>query len=110
MKKIEQNAINAAVENAMDAMDYLARQPEKLDIIRRRLDYCNAEVLTVCSRETGEIFGEMLKSYNTIVAFADCYGNVYDFLRKVYGYTATSAKHIAKFVRYADAKSVMVWR
>lgn len=39
-----------------------------------------------------------LKSYNTIIAVIDkTTDTLYDLLRGVYGYTATSAKHIAKF-------------
>ena len=40
----------------------------------------------------------ILKSYRTIVAVIDTEDDIcYDFLRKVYGYTATSAQHISKF-------------
>lgn len=40
----------------------------------------------------------VLRSYNTIVAFIDKdSGYFYDALRYVYGYTATSSQHIAKF-------------
>lgn len=39
-----------------------------------------------------------LKSYNTIIAVIDKTSDtLYDLLRSVYGYTVTSAKHIAKF-------------
>lgn len=41
----------------------------------------------------------VLKSYNTIVALYDIDNDTaYDFLRVVYGYTATSAQHISKFI------------
>lgn len=40
----------------------------------------------------------ILKSYGTYVAFIDRRENIcYDILRYTYGYTATSAGHIAKF-------------
>lgn len=40
----------------------------------------------------------LLRSYNTIVSAIDTETNtLYDFLRLVYGYTATSAQHISKF-------------
>ena len=40
----------------------------------------------------------VLESYNTIIAFIDKEsGELYDVLRLVYGFTATSAQHIAKF-------------
>ena len=55
-----------------------------------RLRTCNACVLA-----SGNYY--LLKSYNTIIAAIDADGNLYDFLRYVYGYTSTSAQHIAKF-------------
>ena len=56
-----------------------------------RLFYSNAIVYH------GENF-IVLKSYNTPVAIYDISNDtVYDFLRIVYGYTATSTQHIAKF-------------
>lgn len=40
----------------------------------------------------------ILQSYNIIIAFIDRETDtLYDVLRYVYGYTATSAQHIAKF-------------
>ena len=40
----------------------------------------------------------VLMSYNTVVAFIDrSTGIMYDVLRIVYGYTATSSQHISKF-------------
>ena len=40
----------------------------------------------------------ILRSYATIIAFIEKQtGKFYDVLRYVYGYTATSCKHIAKF-------------
>lgn len=56
----------------------------------RQLRRCNADVLF-----TNKYY--LLKSYSTIVAAIDSEGNIYDFLRYVYGYTPTSAQHIAKF-------------
>lgn len=59
----------------------------------KQLRSCSAEVYD------GPRFA-YLRSYNTVVAFIDkkfdttC---VFDVLRYVYGYTATSAQHIAKF-------------
>jgi hypothetical protein len=42
-----------------------------------------------------------LRSYNTVVAFINTVtGEGYDMLRTEYGYTATSAQHIAKFFKY----------
>lgn len=57
----------------------------------KRLRYCKAEVII-----TENYF--LLRSYNTIVASINRnIGTECDVLRKVYGYTATSAQHIAKF-------------
>ena len=56
-----------------------------------RLRTCSATVL-----ETEDYY--FLKSYNTVIAFIDKESDtLYDILRYVYGYTATSAQHIAKF-------------
>lgn len=44
-----------------------------------------------------------LRSYDTVVAFIDTINDVgYDILRTEYGYTATSAQHIAKFFKEYD--------
>ena len=60
----------------------------------QRLRSCQAWV-----QETDNFY--LLKSYDTYVAAVKKSDNsCYDFLRKVYGYTATSAQHIAKF--FAD--------
>lgn len=53
----------------------------------------------------------ILKSYSTVVAFirkSDC--ECFDILRNVYGYTATSAQHIAKFKNDYNAASCKIWR
>ena len=70
----------------------------------KRLRSCTAEVL-----ETPTFF--ILRSYNTVVAVIDkCTGNTWDVLRMVYGYTATSAQHIAKFSNdYGNGKRY-TWR
>lgn len=53
----------------------------------------------------------ILKSYSTVVAFIrkdDC--ECFDILRKVYGYTSTNARHIAKFRHDYNATEVQTWR
>lgn len=56
-----------------------------------RLRNCSAEVF----ESENYIF---LRSYNIMVAFIDKKDSVlYDVLRYVFGYTATSAQHISKF-------------
>lgn len=66
-----------------------------------RLRSCNAEILA-----SDKYY--LLRSYNTIVAAIDADGYCYDFLRLVYGYTATSAQHISKF--YHDLGGVEMYR
>ena len=70
----------------------------------KRLRSCSAHVL-----ETPNFY--ILRSYNTVVAVVDkCTGNTWDVLRMVYGYTATSAQHIAKFTDdYGNGKRY-TWR
>lgn len=59
----------------------------------KRLRKCSAYVCKL-----GRFY--ILKSYRTIVAAIDTKDDTcYDFLRKVYGYTSTSAMHITKFNR-----------
>ena len=96
MKKSEQVFYNGVCSEYNTAM----REFDRLKTIRRnlgkglkpvRLRHCKAWVY-----ETENFY--LLQSYNTIVAAIDKRYNVlYDFLRVVYGYTATSAQHIAKF-------------
>lgn len=53
----------------------------------------------------------ILRSYNSIVAAIDKQtGILYDFLRYVYGYTATSAQHIAKFANDYHATQRYTYR
>lgn len=53
----------------------------------------------------------VLRSYNTFVAFIrKSDGTCFDILCKVYGYTNTSAQHIAKFRKDYNAEYIQVWR
>lgn len=70
----------------------------------RRLHKCQAYVY-----ETNSYY--LLKSYRTFVAFirkSDC--ECFDILRNVYGYSATSSQHIAKFKNDYHAVSTQTWR
>ena len=70
----------------------------------KRLRSCSAAVL-----ETPSFF--ILRSYNTVVAVIDKdTGSTWDVLRMVYGYTATSAQHIAKFSNDYGNGSRVTWR
>ena len=63
-----------------------------------QLRYCNARVY-----DTPDWY--LLQSYDTMVAaIRKATGDCYDALRYVYGYTATSASHIAKFRNDYGAK------
>lgn len=87
MKRVEQIEINNECErvwNDMLSQFILCREPE-------RLRTCKAYVF-----DTGNYY--VLQSYGTLVACIDkCNNTLYDMLRKVYGYTNTSAQHISKF-------------
>lgn len=90
MKKSEQIKIN---ELCLDCIDNVNEQILAENGIKnwRRLRSCTAEV-----GETSQYY--ILRSYNTLVAFIDKTDDtLYDVLRFVYGYTATSAQHISKF-------------
>lgn len=68
---------------------------------RRKLRSCQAEMRTTCGYT-------ILYSYGTIVAaYAPGTDTVYDFLRYVYGHTATSAQHISKFTATMRASRIM---
>ena len=70
----------------------------------KRLRTCKAYVY-----ETDSYY--ILQSYATVVAFIrKDDGGCFDILRKVYGYTATSAQHIAKFKNDYNAASCQIWR
>ena len=70
----------------------------------KRLRTCSAYVY-----ETDSYY--LLKSYATFVAFIrKSDGECFDILRNVYGYTSTSAQHIAKFKHDYHAKSYQIWR
>ena len=91
MKKSEQVKINEICKEAFDKFDgeYWLENPATHYF--ERLRTCQAYVHFT----ENYIY---LISYRTIVAFIDTRTNtLYDVLRFVYGYTATSAQHIAKF-------------
>lgn len=87
MKKAEQQQINAMVDQFVDRFN--DESPELIE--SKRLRSCQARVY---------IYEDfiLLKSYRTMIAGIDRKTDtLYDFLRMTYGYTATSAQHIAKF-------------
>lgn len=83
---INQNMINEIVVGEISAINADGEQR-----FVARLRSCNA-----CVWETKHFY--ILQSYATMVAAIDKEsGDMFDFLRYVYGYTSTSAHHIAKF-------------
>lgn len=91
MKKNEQIEVNAYVENIVNDINALMRTSS---IPWHRL--------YTCSAECGQVgVWVLLRSYSTVVAAYNVENDeLFDFLRLVYGYTATSAQHIAKFRDY----------
>ena len=88
-----------------------------LDVYRKASDeYLNGESnvrrLRKCSAEVYETAGYfLLRSYRTIVAVIEkSTGNCYDILRVAYGYTVTSAQHIAKFTHDYGNGTRYTWR
>ena len=91
MTKTMQKAINAEVELYFNDAVKEYNAPDKTYRDAIPLRYCNAEVI-----ETENYY--ILRSYNTKIACIDKRTDIlYDALRREYGYTATSAQHIAKF-------------
>lgn len=91
MKKTEQIEVNIYVENIVNDVNALLRTSS---VPWHRLYNCNAE--------WGQVGAwVLLRSYWTIVAAYNIdTDELFDFLRLVYGYTATSAQHITKFRNY----------
>lgn len=90
MKKQEQEKINARIKEITKmCMDEISAQGGLSNW--KRLRSCKAQYA-----HTNRFI--VLQSYGTLVAFIDKNTDtLYDILRWVYGYTATSAQHIAKF-------------
>lgn len=97
MEKLEQETINAIVKEVCDEVNKSGMQ------YICRLRTCNADVWA-----TDNYY--VLRSYRTLVAAIDADGNVYDFLRLVYGYTSASAQHISKFWHDFGGRKFYTWR
>ena len=88
MKKAEQEEINGACEEFYE----LSMKEFKYNLPAKQLRSCNAWIY----ESENNLY---LRSYNTIVAiYLKPLNVVIDVLRMVYGYTATSAQHISKFI------------
>ena len=99
MQKLENQLVEQALEKAKKVWTNALKDIDELE----RLDYCQAWTY----QTRGYSF---LVSYSTLVAFIDDSDNMFDVLRLVYGYTATSAKHIAKFRNKFRHVSEHTWR
>lgn len=100
MTKREQKSENALVECIRNDLE---KDMENGVQFISKLRTCNAEVLA-----SNKYY--ILKSYRTIIACIDGNGQCYDFLRLVYGYTATSVQHISKFIRDYGNGDKFTWR
>lgn len=116
MKKYEQTIINNHVELEIkeytneEGMWNLIKDPHEIMYgYHKRLRSSSAYVTIVEDRDK-RTYAYLLVSYGTPIAL--CTGsNTYDFLRKVYGYTATSAKHVRKFHEdYGSGKESDLYR
>ena len=99
LQRLENQLVEEAWEKAKKVWHSI---PDYFDEYER-IDYCKAWTY----KSNGYTF---LVSYNTLVAFIDDNDNMYDVLRLVYGYTATSAKHISKFRNKFRHVSEHTWR
>ena len=97
LNQAKENAFVIAVFNA--GVKELMELNDKSPVKGKRLRSCSAYVF-----ETDGFY--ILKSYGTYIAVIRKHDDVMvDALRLVYGYTATSAQHIAKFSRDYGAGS-----
>ena len=101
MKKEEQLQVNAICNNEREkALSELEEEAASINGVNvKRLRSCSAMVYTTTNYY-------ILRSYNTIIAVINKNTDaLYDFLRIVYGYTATSSQHINKFAHdYCSGK------
>lgn len=96
MRKKTQLFINETVGNVW--AEYLTERTQSDAIIEKRLRSCSAHIQYYEDIDGNRFRFIALRSYSTIVAIFDTETNtLYDALRMVYGYTSTSAQHIAKF-------------
>lgn len=105
MRKAEQEKENVHVIEAWDSFVTFVKNADDIcHAPAMRLRTCNAYVSAI-----GKWI--VLTSFSTIVAIIDSETHVlYDVLRYRYGYTATSAQHIAKFSHDYDVKERYTWR
>ena len=93
---------NAIVLEALKELDETLPVSYLGDFKFTRFRTCNAKVATFQNYV-------ILVSYNTLLAFIKD-DVLYDVLRYNYGYTATSARHIAKFAHDYNVRERHTWR
>ena len=100
MKKTEQKIINVkCMVKWAEACEYIGKNDYKIKPFRK----CSAELLV----SDKYIF---LRSYSTLIAVYDVEEKiVYDCLRYMYGYTATSNQHLFKFYHDMKANKMLRW-
>ena len=100
MTKEAQSKINMEVKDVMKKIN----KSNLWKYGSKALRSCSAEVY-----ETDKFY--VLRSYRTIVACIEKEtGKLFDGLRYVYGYTATSAQHISKFAEDYNASKVLTYK
>ena len=99
LQRIENQLVEQAWERAKKVCNNGSKELNEVE----RLDHCQAWTY----QTKGYSF---LISYQTIVAFVDDSGILYDVLRLVYGYTSTSAKHNSKFRNQFIHVASHTWR
>ena len=103
-KMIAQMVENEKVNSILNELDAIPYSRAVASQTLTRLNTCQA-----WTYENGDFV--VLISYNTEVACIDTRtGICHDYLRKVYGYTATSAQHIAKFMKNFGATKKLTYR
>lgn len=100
----------------MKARDIYYAQPPGVTKFKQAYFTCSYDLkerpFRNCKASVGYASGYIyLRSYDTVVAFIDPIKKIgYDILRTEYGYTATSAQHIAKFFKEYDYYVGMILR
>nr|DAL10222.1 MAG TPA_asm: hypothetical protein [Caudoviricetes sp.] len=103
-KMIDQIVENEKVNAILNELD---NTPYSRTVANQTLDR-----LYTCQAWTYEVGNfAVLISHNTEVACIDMRtGICYDYLRKAYGYTATSAQYISKFMKKFEATQKVTYR
>ena len=103
-KMIDQMVENEKVNSILNELDAFPYSKTVASQKLSRLNTCHAWTYVAGNFA-------VLISYSTEVACIDMRtGICYDYLRKVYGYTSTSAQHITKFMKNFGATQKVTYR